>query len=169
MPIRLPQSCRDFASCVQVSIRTRVRPFRLHDPVSMTVTSTTLLIASGLLAYLAIINLHTYRLFREDKARAMTGQWRIPESRLLFAAFLGGTVGGRLAMARFRHKTRKQPFRGLMHAIGRLQYGVFAVGLFLLLSPAFSAHVSRVFADAFAPAPQVASGAPRVVVHRGLR
>ncbi|MCB1395269.1 MAG: DUF1294 domain-containing protein [Rhodobacter sp.] len=136
----------------------------------MSTTLATVLIASGFAAYLVIINLHTYRLFREDKARAMTGDWRIPESRLLLAAFLGGTPGGRLAMVRFRHKTRKQPFRGLMQAIGLFQYGLAVVGLFLLLSPSFSSYVAGVFADTLAPAPRIPAVETRgrVVVNRGL-
>jgi len=144
--------------------------FHLHRLVSMTVTLTTLLIASGLAAYLMVINLHTYRLFREDKARAMTGDWRIPESRLLLAAFLGGTPGGRLAMVRFRHKTRKQPFRGLMQAIGLFQYGLVVIGLLLLLSPTFSGYVAGVFTDALAPGPRISAPETRdrVVVNRGL-
>ena len=73
-------------------------------------------------------------------------------------------------MVRFRHKTRKQPFRGLMQAIGLFQYGLAVVGLFLLLSPSFSSYVAGVFADTLAPAPRIPAVETRgrVVVNRGL-
>ena len=36
---------------------------------------------------------------------------------------LGGTVGAVLAQKKFRHKTKKQPFKALLYAIGLVQIG----------------------------------------------
>ena len=44
-----------------------------------------------LITYLVIINLITLFQFDADKSRSVTGGWRIPESRLLWLAFLGGS------------------------------------------------------------------------------
>ncbi|GAB4262079.1 MAG: hypothetical protein Kow0013_07200 [Pararhodobacter sp.] len=120
--------------------------------------------------YLLAINALTYALFRADKARAIAREWRIPESQLLTAALLGGVLGGRLAMVRFRHKTRKQPFRGLMQAIGLLHFGVAIAGLYLMLAPGAAMQASAFFADALRPAPRFAQTEARtsVVVNRGL-
>lgn len=82
--------------------------------------------------YFAAINLLTYLAFRSDKARAVAGQWRHPESRLLSLAMFGGWLGAKLAQRRYRHKTRKQPFRTLLNLVP-----VVWIGLFLsLLIPA---------------------------------
>lgn len=45
-----------------------------------------------------------------DKNAARRGQRRIPESHLLFLAFLGGALGEWIAMYAVRHKTRKFRF-----------------------------------------------------------
>ena len=48
------------------------------------------------------------------------------EARLLGLAFLGGSPGAYAARRLFRHKTRKQPFSGNLHAIAVLQLAVLA-------------------------------------------
>lgn len=45
-----------------------------------------------------------------DKQKAKKGAWRIPEKVLLSLSFLGGAVGGYLAMYTVRHKTKKWYF-----------------------------------------------------------
>ena len=45
-----------------------------------------------------------------DKYKARSGRWRVPESRLLGLAFLGGSPGLLAAMFLFRHKTSKPTF-----------------------------------------------------------
>lgn len=58
-----------------------------------------------------LINLITFCVFWWDKDAARKGQWRVPESRLLWLALIGGSPGAVLAQRLLRHKTRKEPFR----------------------------------------------------------
>lgn len=76
------------------------------------------------LALFLVINMVTVAAFAIDKRRSSTGAWRIPESRLLWFAVLGGSPGAFWARNRFRHKTRKQPFVGRLHLIAMVQVGV---------------------------------------------
>ncbi|WP_147126385.1 DUF1294 domain-containing protein [Shimia ponticola] len=73
------------------------------------------------LAFVLAANCVTVFLFWYDKRQAMSGHRRVPERRLLFWSALGGTPGAFWARARFRHKTRKQPFSTLLWAILILQ------------------------------------------------
>ena len=73
-----------------------------------------------------IINTITVTAFALDKRRSSTGAWRIPESRLLWLAALGGGPGAFWARNRYRHKTRKQPFVGRLQLIAMVQVGVIA-------------------------------------------
>lgn len=63
-----------------------------------------------LLIYLLVINVVTFVMFGIDKWKAVHGQWRIKIVTLLGLSFLGGAVGGLLAMYTFRHKTQKAYF-----------------------------------------------------------
>jgi uncharacterized membrane protein YsdA (DUF1294 family) len=72
------------------------------------------------------INVITVAAFAIDKRRSSTGAWRIPESRLLWFAALGGSPGAFWARDRYRHKTRKQPFVGRLQLIAMVQVGVVA-------------------------------------------
>ena len=58
------------------------------------------------LAVLAFVSFLTYIVYGVDKRRAVEGKWRIPEKVLLSMSFLGGAVGGYLAMKTLRHKTK---------------------------------------------------------------
>ena len=64
-----------------------------------------------LLYYLAFINLLLFVLMGVDKAKAKRGSRRVPEATLFFLAVVGGSPGGMLGMAAFRHKTLHQSFR----------------------------------------------------------
>lgn len=75
----------------------------------------------SLCAYLIILNLITFILFKLDKRKSETGRWRIPEQTLLAFAILGGSIGAKWAQHRYRHKTRKQPFAFLLNVICFLQ------------------------------------------------
>ncbi len=58
------------------------------------------------LIYILIMSAVTFLLYFIDKKRAENDQYRISEKALLIMSFLGGAIGGYLAMVLFRHKTR---------------------------------------------------------------
>ena len=70
-----------------------------------------LAVRAALEIYLVCINIVTFALYGIDKRRAMKQRWRIPERTLLLLPLIGGSVGGLLGMAAFRHKTRHWYFR----------------------------------------------------------
>ncbi len=63
-----------------------------------------------IIIYLAIINIATFISFALDKYNAVTHRPRIRIVTLLVLAFLGGSIGGLLAMWLFRHKIKKDYF-----------------------------------------------------------
>lgn len=64
-----------------------------------------------------LVNLIAFLAVRLDKKRAETNAWRIPERTLIVWAAIGGWFGAKLAQSRYRHKTRKEPFRSILNAI----------------------------------------------------
>lgn len=70
--------------------------------------SRTLLLLS--LGYLLLINAIAFLLMLADKFKAKKNLWRIPESTLLTAAAMGGSIGAIAGMYTFRHKTRHLKF-----------------------------------------------------------
>ena len=64
-----------------------------------------------LLYYLAFVNFLLFVLMGVDKAKAKRGSRRVPEATLFFLAVVGGSLGGLLGMAAFRHKTLHKSFR----------------------------------------------------------
>ena len=64
-----------------------------------------------LLYFLAFINFLLFVLMGVDKAKAKRGSRRFPEATLFFLAVVGGSLGGLLGMAAFRHKTLHKSFR----------------------------------------------------------
>ena len=64
-----------------------------------------------LLYYLAFVNFLLFALMGVDKAKAKRGSRRVPEATLFFLAVVGGSLGGLLGMAAFRHKTLHRSFR----------------------------------------------------------
>lgn len=64
----------------------------------------------ALLVYLRIINFITFVAFAIDKFAAIEHRSRIRIVTLLGLAFVGGSLGGLLAMYLFRHKTKKDYF-----------------------------------------------------------
>ena len=80
-----------------------------------------LLTPANLAAYAVAINFAAFAAFGIDKLLAKSGAWRISEARLLCLAFVGGSPGAYAGRRLFRHKTRKQPFSGELHAIAVLQ------------------------------------------------
>ena len=71
--------------------------------------------------YLCVINAVSFITFYKDKRAARRGEYRISEATLLFLALFGGTVGSITAQYKFRHKTRKQPFKFQLYSIAVLQ------------------------------------------------
>jgi uncharacterized membrane protein YsdA (DUF1294 family) len=67
--------------------------------------------------YLIIINLFSALAFYFDKKAAKWGGWRTPEATLLFLALLGGSPASYIMGKILRHKTRKQPFKGIFYFI----------------------------------------------------
>lgn len=85
-------------------------------------------------AYLGLMCLSTFVLFAVDKKRAMcrNDRHRIPERVLLTMSFLGGALGGWVAMYTVRHKTLK-PLFYLGVPLGLLLWiGLGAILLFVL-------------------------------------
>ena len=60
--------------------------------------------------YLIAINLITFIVFGIDKRAAIKKRSRIRVVTLLLLSFIGGSLGGLLAMYLFRHKTKKLLF-----------------------------------------------------------
>ncbi|HOW22662.1 MAG TPA: DUF1294 domain-containing protein [Sedimentibacter sp.] len=63
-----------------------------------------------IIVYLIIINLFSFILFFVDKQKSKKGKWRIKESTLHAAGFMGGIIGSIAAMLLFHHKTKKPNF-----------------------------------------------------------
>ena len=66
------------------------------------------------IAYRAAINAAAIFAMAADKRRAIQRRPRIPERSLLLLALAGGGPGAVAAQQTLRHKTRKQPFCGLL-------------------------------------------------------
>ncbi|WP_339516659.1 DUF1294 domain-containing protein [Pseudomonas sp. RL_15y_Pfl2_60] len=64
-----------------------------------------------MLAAYALMSLVSFVQYWSDKAKAMRGAWRIPESTLHLVELLGGWPGALIAQQCFRHKTRKGTYQ----------------------------------------------------------
>lgn len=64
-----------------------------------------------LIWYLIIINIVTFIFFAVVKIKAIKGKWRIREIVLLGLSFIGGTIGGLVAMYICRHKIKSPQFK----------------------------------------------------------
>jgi len=60
--------------------------------------------------YLLVINIVTFLVFIGDKQKARKKVWRVPESRLLMLALIGGSIGELIGMFVCKHKTRHLKF-----------------------------------------------------------
>jgi len=60
-----------------------------------------------LAGYLILVSGLSYWTMASDKKKALSKDWRIPESQLHILEIIGGWPGSFLAQCRFRHKNRK--------------------------------------------------------------
>ena len=81
-----------------------------------------------LIIIFGVMSLVTFFMYGIDKFKAQKGKWRISEKALLLSSFIGGAVGGFLAMQLFRHKTKHWYFN-VVNIIGL----VWQIGLVVLL------------------------------------
>lgn len=77
-----------------------------------------------ILLYLLLMNAVSFLLMLVDKQKARKNLWRIPESTLLWAAALGGSIGSLAGMYTFHHKTRHKKFTVGIPVILALQIGL---------------------------------------------
>ena len=63
------------------------------------------------ICYIVVINLVSFMMFGIDKYKARRGQWRISEATLLAVAAIGGSIGARMGMKVWHHKTLHSKFR----------------------------------------------------------
>lgn len=66
---------------------------------------------NALICYIVVINLVSFMMFGIDKYKARRGQWRISEATLLAVAAIGGSLGARMGMKVWHHKTLHSKFR----------------------------------------------------------
>ena len=57
-----------------------------------------------------VLSIGSFSAYAVDKSAAVTGQWRVSETRLLILGLLGGWPGAVIAQRVLRHKTRKVAF-----------------------------------------------------------
>lgn len=78
-------------------------------------------ISDILFYYILAVNVLAFSVYGMDKRKAKKDQWRVPESKLLLLAAVGGSAGALAGMYTFHHKTRKTKFRFGVPAILVLQ------------------------------------------------
>jgi uncharacterized membrane protein YsdA (DUF1294 family) len=86
-----------------------------------------------LLGWLLAVNIVAIGVFRADKRAAGAGRRRVPERVLLILAAAGAAPGLVWATYRFRHKTRKEPFRTLLRLILAAELAGVALALALFV------------------------------------
>lgn len=73
--------------------------------------------------------------YADDKRRAMTNSWRVPEIYLHCFELMGGWPGALLAQKAFRHKNRKGRYRRVFWEIVILHCLIWVVYLYFELAP----------------------------------
>ena len=86
------------------------------------------------LGYLLLLSLITFICYGVDKRKAKKGKWRVKEGTLLTLSFIGGAIGGFLAMKKFRHKTTKEHwYFTFVNILGVILHVAVLVFLFIKL------------------------------------
>ena len=93
------------------------------------------ILALAALAFVAVMNIISFRLMGADKRRAQRGEWRIPERTLFLATACFGGLGGVLGMKVFRHKTRHWYFRLCFPLLLAIQIAALGAGACWLFMP----------------------------------
>lgn len=102
---------RVFAVCVFVIQVIMLLMFKGHHADRITFAFWTFFGQHKVLtAYLGMINVIAFAVFALDKFKAIRDKRRIRIVTLLGLAFIGGSMGGLLAMYLFKHKTQKDYF-----------------------------------------------------------
>lgn len=84
--------------------------------------------------YLIIINIMTFLVYGIDKWKARKAMWRVREASLFMLAVLGGSIGARLGMKVWHHKTQHKKFRYGIPAIIIIQLVIIGYFLYLQLN-----------------------------------
>jgi uncharacterized membrane protein YsdA (DUF1294 family) len=84
-----------------------------------------------ILALYLVASAITFVAYAIDKRAARKGSWRTKEKTLHLLALIGGWPGALLAQKLLRHKTAKQPFRGVFWLTVVLNCGALAGWFFL--------------------------------------
>nr|CAP48610.1 putative integron gene cassette protein [uncultured bacterium] len=82
-------------------------------------------IPMSILLFYLVISAATFGAYALDKSAAKKGAWRTSESTLHLFALIGGWPGALIAQSGLRHKSRKQPFRGVFWATVVLNCAAF--------------------------------------------
>ena len=101
--------------------------------------------AVALLVFLALANAAAFAVFWFDKRQSERGGRRIRERTLLWLAVGGGSVGALAAQQILRHKTRKQPFRRRLFAIGALHLIILLLSAFPALRQTLGETITGLF------------------------
>ncbi len=73
------------------------------------------------LSYLVLISVATFVLYKVDKSRSESGEWRIPEKVLHLCEFFGGWAVAFFAQQKLRHKTVKAKYQIIYWSIAVIQ------------------------------------------------
>lgn len=77
------------------------------------------------------MSLVTFGLYAEDKSRAITGQWRTPESTLHLCELIGGWLGAFIAQQKLRHKSSKSSYQFVFWIIVAVHIVIWVDWLFV--------------------------------------
>ncbi len=81
------------------------------------------IILTSYIAYIIIMSVISFIIYKIDKVKAKNKKWRIKESTLIGFGFFGGALGALTAMKLFHHKTKHWYFwavniAGILFQIG---------------------------------------------------